>query len=170
MPDVPATPGGRAQVVELYTDRLVIRGALALGDRRAAEVLNDPAPDYLPIEAAGITPLDWPGQVRGPERGPILVRRALVRYVALNSSEHAPGRPGDVLLACYGFLGAFVFHGHLVTRPGTPLLDALQAGGGTFVPFARATVYRTAAPSAAPRVHPVIVVNRAYLEALYGTG
>ena len=121
-----------------------------------------------------IAPLVLPHQVSGPLTTPALVRRTQVRYAATfndpqqsNRSQAEFAGVRKVPTPCYGFLGPFVFHAHLHMRPGTPLLDVLEVGNEQFMPFTQATVYLIERPDVPARQHEVIIINRAFLDALY---
>jgi hypothetical protein len=166
--------GGRSHSLEIYTDRLRIEGTSALPYNRVTDILNTADREFLALDGATVAPLLNPAQASGPNRTTTLLRRLEARYVATTHDRGAP-RPvtGEFAhihktpVACYGFLGPFVFHAQLHMRPGAALQDIMEAGGQVFIPLTNATVRLIERPDVPARQHAVIIVNRGFLDMIY---
>lgn len=160
--------------LEIYTASLMVKGTITLPFRRATEILNSADREFIGLDAALIAPLAHPAQVSGPHSSSTLIRRLGIYYAA-TFTDPAQARPPTLEfagvqkrpIACYGFLGGFVFHAHLHMRPGSTLLDVLETGQESFVPLTQATVYLVDHPDLPPRQHEVMIINRAYLDVMY---
>ncbi|MDQ2807003.1 MAG: hypothetical protein M3Z04_08860 [Chloroflexota bacterium] len=164
----------QTHALEIYTTSLMVRGTISLPFRRATEILNSADREFISLDAALIAPLAHPAQVSGPHSNTTLIRRMGIYYTATFTDPAQARAPTLEFagvqkrpVACYGFLGGFVFHAHLHMRPGSTLLDVLETGKETFLPLTQATVYLVAHPDLPPRQHEVMIINRAYLDVMY---
>lgn len=172
-----STPIG--QKLEIYTELFHITGLLTLTSGRTSDVLNRSTTDFISIHDASITPL---GQTPSPKMidGPVMIRRALVNFLAeipSNKPAPAPRRSGSGGLGgreayvrkdtypCYAISGPFAIHGQCYFHQGTSLENLLQ-GVDLFFPITKATVYPLARPNLSWQ-RDLVIVNKSLLTTIY---
>src|SRR4051812_46415143 len=166
--------------VEVYTDLLVLHGALGMTVRRMSDFLNQVANDFMAIQTATITPLGQPtSQSILPT--PVLVRRSQINCIVELSATQVPGETGtayntDVLggrevyvqksiYPCYALTGSYVIRAHCFLHPGTTI-ENLLLGADAFVPLTNATISVVNHPNAVWH-REFILLNKSMLTCMY---
>jgi hypothetical protein len=155
-----------------FTDRVVVRGSVALPYRRVIDLLNSTDREYISIDGATVGPLVLIGEVTGPNAKTPVIRRTRIILAGVSAEQAAP--PADdvsfqrsVLTPCLGFIGAFVFNAHVPLLPGQRVLELMEAQRSDFLLFYDADVYLAERPEHPPQHYGGLVVNREALEILY---
>jgi hypothetical protein len=91
-----SSDAGRPHRLEIYTDRLRIEGTSALPYNRVTDIMNTADREFLTLDGGAVAPLLTPTQASGPNRGPTLLRRLEVRYVATTHSRGAQAGYGGI--------------------------------------------------------------------------
>jgi hypothetical protein len=155
-----------------YTDRVVVRGTVALPYRRVIDLLNSADREYISIDGATISPLVLTGEATGPNAQATVIRRTRIILAGISAEQAAPAADDvsfqrSVLTSCLGFIGAFVFNARLPLLPTQRVLELMEAQRSDFMIFYEADVYLAEHPDHSPTHYGGLVVNRQMLEALY---
>jgi hypothetical protein len=155
-----------------YTDRVVVRGTVALPYRRVIDLLNSADREYISIDGATISPLVLTGEATGPNAQATVIRRTRIILAGISAEQAAPAADDvsfqrSVLTSCLGFIGAFVFNARLPLLPTQRVLELMEAQRSDFMIFYEADVYLAEHPDHSPTHYGGLVVNREMLEALY---
>jgi len=158
--------------VAAYTDRVLVRGTVALPYRRMIDLLNSADREYISIDGATISPLVLIGEATGPNAQATVMRRTRIVLAGISPEQAAP--PADdagfhraVLTPCLGFIGAFVFNARLPLLPGQRVLELMEAQRSEFMLFYEADVYLAERPEHPPAHYGGLVVNHEMLDVLY---
>jgi hypothetical protein len=155
-----------------YTDRVVVRGTVALPYRRVIDLLNSADREYISIDGATISPLVLTGEATGPNAQATVIRRTRIILAGISAEQAAPAADDvsfqrSVLTSCLGFIGAFVFNARLPLLPTQRVLELMEAQRSDFMIFYEADVYLAEHPDHSPTHYGGLVVNREMLEVLY---
>jgi hypothetical protein len=156
----------------VYTNHVLVQGSVALPYRRVIDLLNSEDREYISIDRATVTPLALTNQVTGPNSNPTVLHRRQVVLAGLTSEQSAP-LPDDttaqrsVRTPCLGFVGPFVFHGHVQMLRGQRLLDMLETQHSDFLLFYDVAIYLIDRPDVPAHPHAGLIVNQRMLDVLY---
>jgi hypothetical protein len=155
-----------------YTDRVVVRGTVALPYRRVIDLLNSADREYISIDGATISPLVLTGEATCPNAQATVIRRTRIILAGISAEQAAPAADDvsfqrSVLTSCLGFIGAFVFNARLPLLPTQRVLELMEAQRSDFMIFYEADVYLAEHPDHSPTHYGGLVVNREMLEVLY---
>ena len=155
-----------------YTDRVLVRGTVALPYRRVIDLLNSADREYISIDGATISPLVLSGEATGPNAQATVIRRTRIILAGISAEQATPAADDvsfqrSVLTPCLGFAGAFVFNARLPLLPTQRVLELMEAQRSDFMIFYEADVYLAEHPDQPPAHYGGLVVNREMLEVLY---
>ncbi len=155
-----------------YTNQVVARGTVVLPYRRVIDLLNSADREYISIDGATVGPLVLIGEATGPNAQATVIRRTRIVLAGVSKEQAAPAADDvsfqrSVLTPCLGFIGAFVFNGHIPLLPGQRLLELMETQRSDFMLFYDADIYLAERPEHPPEHYGGLVVNREMLEVLY---
>ncbi len=167
--------------IEIYTDMLVIQGAIARTGQRTSDLLNRGSFDFLALHDATITPLGQLATTKALDT-PLLVRRTNIILVAELQPEQTTGptvtETGSMvgrevfvrknMVPCYAISEPYAVYGHCYLHQGTSLENLLQ-GIDPFAPVTEATIYTINRANVSWQ-RASVMVNKARLTAMYVMG